>query len=160
MNNDFLPKDYKEKTPPSNYTKLEEGETVLRILDKPIMGWQGWEDGVNDKQEKVSKPVRVKDDDTQGFQVDSFDEEVRDVKFFWAMPVWNYNEKVVQIWVVTQASIRKALVALSNSKAWGNPIDYDISVTRTGKEKETKYSVMPTPKEVISPKIQADYLAF
>ena len=47
MSNDFLDENYKEPELPSNYTKIEEGETVLRILAKPQMGWQGWRDEVN-----------------------------------------------------------------------------------------------------------------
>jgi len=158
MSNDFLDENYKEPELPSNYTKIEEGETVLRILAKPQMGWQGWRDEVNEKGENVSKPVRVRDDGKDSFDVADFDEDVRDVKFFWVMPVWNYNEGVVQIWNIPQTTIRKALVALNRNKAWGNPVGYDLSITRTGKEKQdTKYTVMPNPKAELESTILVKY---
>jgi len=160
MNNDFLPKDYKEPELVSNYTKLEEGETRLRMLEKPQLGWQGWKDEVNEKSEKIAKPVRIRSQSGESFQVGDFEEEVRDIKFIWVVPVYNYTEKIVQIWTVTQASIRKQVTTYLRNKKWGNPLEYDLAITREGREMmDTRYTVIPEPKELVDPKIQADYLA-
>ena len=155
--NEFLPQDYKEPNPPSDYTKLVDGETVLRILDSAKMGWQGWREVVTETGEKTKKPVRVKDN--QGIPVEQFETEIENVKFFWAVPVWNYNEHNIQIWVITQATIRRSIVALTKSKGWGSPLEYDISITKTGEKMETEYAIMPYPKAEVEKSVLEAYQA-
>jgi hypothetical protein len=36
-------------------------------------------------------------------------------------------------------------VALANNEDWGDPHEYDITVSRTGSGLETKYQVHPSP---------------
>lgn len=44
--------------------------------------------------------------------------------------------------------IQKQLKALLNDEDWGDLEGYDVTVTRTGKELETKYTIMPSPKSI------------
>jgi len=46
--------------------------------------------------------------------------------------------------------IFKAIQTLWRNEDWGNPEEYDVTITRTGSDKETKYSVVPSPKKPIS----------
>ena len=134
--NDFLPKDYKEPTT-SNYVRLQKGDNRIRVLSKPIMGWEYWvtEDGSR-------KPVRTRE--REEIPASMWQEEEKP-KFFWAMLVWNYNDSKAQIWEVTQSTIRRTLTGLVNDKDWGNPQDYDINVQREGDGFDTEYTVIPTP---------------
>ena len=43
---------------------------------------------------------------------------------------------------------------LSRSKNWGEPQDYDLSITKTGEKLQTEYSVMPNPKAEVSKEIE------
>ena len=159
--NDFLPKDYKEPEAASKYLqKIPEGNTTIRILDTPQLGWQGWKDTYKDSK-KISSPTRAKLDSEIGYKMEEFDNEIRDVKFIWAMTVYNYEEKAIQLWSIHQASIRKQISKLNQNQKWGNPNSYDITINREGKElSNTVYSLQPNPKEDIDPKIWADFLVW
>lgn len=146
--NDFLPKDYDVPVKSSNYMKFTDGENRLRILASPILGWEWWIDTTGDDGKKIRKPMRVvKKEDVPTEYVDT-------AKHFWAMKVWNYQEKSVQILELTQATIQKPLRALAKDEDWGSPFGYDIVVTRTGKDLDTEYQVQPKPAKKLDEAIQ------
>jgi hypothetical protein len=75
-------------------------------------------------------------------------------KHFWAMVVYNFDEKAIQILEITQKSILESLQNYIHNPDWGDPRDYSITVTREGEKLGTKYEVVasphkPTPKEVL-----------
>ena len=139
----FLPKDYKVPGSSNNYMKFEQGENLLRILSNPILGWEWWTSDTNNEGKEVRTPHKVKEE--EGVPMDAIDADGRGVKHFWAMVVWNYQVKKVQILEITQKGIQKAIRALEKSKGWGDPKNYDLSITKTGEKLETEYSVMPVP---------------
>ena len=155
--NDFLASDYKIPTT-SRYMRWNQGENRFRILgsftnDTAIMGMEYWKN----TPEGGRKPIRV----AMGINIPIADLEENDKgeldipKHFWAMPVYNHNEGLVQILEITQKTIMNAIKDLSKNKKWGNPADYDIVVTKTGEKFETKYTVVPDPKETLGEDIQA-----
>lgn len=142
---DFLPAGYEVPTT-SNYMKFQLGENKFRILSSPILGYEWWVE-----TEGTRKPVRV----DLKTQIDiSKIENPDEVKHFWAMPVWNYQAKRVQILEITQKGIQKTLRALARDEDWGSPVQtYDIVVTKTGEGFETKYEVLPKPAKPLDPEI-------
>ena len=138
----FLPKDYKVPTQ-SNYMKFETGENIFRILTNPILGWEWWEESQDETGKQIRIPKRVKEEDS--VPMEAVDADGQGVKHFWAMVVWNYQDKRIQILELTQKGIQKSITGLNQSKGWGDPKGYDISVTKTGELLKTKYSVMPIP---------------
>lgn len=133
MNSEFLPQDYEAPKNSNNYMKLTEGEHRIRILSAPIIGWEDW---TADK-----KPVRFKRNERP---LKPINENVP-VKHFWAMIVYNVKDHRIQILHITQATIRNSIEALYRDEDWGNPVNYDIKITKTGEGKETKYTVNPIP---------------
>lgn len=132
----WLPKDYKRPETPSNYMKLEDGQNKLRIMSEPVMGFLYWN--------RDNKPVRV----TMNERPEGRPEDMRDddkIKHFWALIVWNYAEKRLQILELTQASIQGPIEDLAANADWGDPREYDITITKTGQKLDTEYSVMPSP---------------
>ena len=80
----------------------------------------------------------------------------QDAKKFLAFPVLNYTTGNVQVWEVTQKSIKRELMALEADPDWGNLCDFDIEVERTGNDLQTtKYRVSPKPKQPLNEEIQA-----
>ena len=77
-------------------------------------------------------------------------EEGERVSHFWAMPVFNYEEKRVQVLEITQKGIQKDITALARNAKWGSPLEYDITVRRTGEKLKTEYSTLSDPKEKLS----------
>lgn len=120
------------------FTKLEAWENELRILD-----WKveiGYEYFTNE-----NKPVRQKEEfdwipsDSKIWQnwKPQFPKEV------WVMKVYNYKTKEVEIWAVTQNSIKDYLwVTAHNKKLWWLWA-IDLTISRTWSGLDTKYAITP-----------------
>src|SRR5437660_1568381 len=99
MTQPFYAKDEQYAIPTtSNYMHFEEGDTVFRILGAfsegtAIQGIEYWRTGADGKRKPVrlhrGEPVPVIE-----LEINQFGEPDRP-KFFWAFPVWNYQEKKV-----------------------------------------------------------------
>lgn len=140
----FLPEDYQAPRTGGQYMKIQKGENKIRILSRPILGWEDW---TLDK-----KPVRFEYDKKPIAPISAD----KPVKHFWAMIVWNYAEEKIQILQITQSGIRKGIESLCNDSDWGAPYLYDIKIIKTGGEdpKTIKYQVNPLPHKPIAPHIE------
>lgn len=142
----FLDSGYTVPDRENGYMKFKVGENRFRIISKPIVGWEWWvrEDGtVKSKEDKPlpgDHPVRVRHD--QAVPV----EAAETAKHFWAMVVWNFKVKQLQILELTQKGIQKAIENLTKKPSWGAPYFYDIVVEKTGEGLDTEYTVTPEPK--------------
>lgn len=135
-------------TPPAsasegNYTKIPEGEAVrLRILSEAIVGYEYW---TND-----NKPIRSE----KPFAATPNIREGDKPKHFWAFKVWNYTTEKIEVWEITQASIRSKLWALwEDTEDYGDLRNYGLKITRTGSKLETKYEVIAAPPKPLDPAI-------
>jgi len=146
--NDFFPTvDYKLPET-SSYLKLTEGEHNFRVLSSAIVGYQYFNDD--------NKPVRSETpfDETPGIK-----KEGR-VNHFWAFAVWNYNDKKVQIMEITQKTIMAPMNALIRNPKWGNPKNYDITITRKGTGmQDTEYTLVPNPHSPLDDDIAEEYMS-
>ena len=82
----------------------------------------------------AEKPANAKVNDSGHFQ-----------KHFWAFIVWNYELEKPQIMEITQSTIQAAIEAYTLNKKWGDPVGYDLVITRTGDGLETEYTVIAEP---------------
>lgn len=141
----FLPVDYKIPKANKGYMKIQEGENKIRILSKPILGWEDW----NDK-----KPIRF----TMNNKPVPLDSK-KPLKHFWSFVCWNYLDKDIQILHLVQNSIKHKIQTLVDDPDWGSPYNYDIKIIRRGEGMETEYDVNPLPhKDLGQDIIQAFYL--
>jgi hypothetical protein len=135
---DFLPDDYEPPKNNTNYFKIQDGDNKLRILSKPILGWQDW--GAD------NKPIRYK--------MDNKPLKPRDVKkpiqHFWSFIVWDYSDNKIKIMHITQQTIRNMILNLTKNDEWGNPSFYDITINKKGSQQKTEYTVAPSPKKPLS----------
>ena len=146
---DFLPSDY-EVPSTSNYMKFIIGDNRFRILASPIIGWETWTEE-NGARKPLRTPMK------KPFTVDVVDNP-EEIKHFWAMPVYNYQDKRIQILEITQKGIQKTLKALARDEDWGSPVQkYDLVVTRTGDGMETRYEVLPKPASPMDDSIIKEY---
>jgi hypothetical protein len=137
---DFLPENYETPQGGANYMKLQDGENRIRILSKPIIGWQDWKDKTPYRFRMNAKPDKPLSD--------------KPIKHFWAFIVWNYNLKAVQILEVTQASIQKDITNLNRDADWGAPFSYDLKIIKKGKDLDTEYATTPSPKKDLTDEIK------
>lgn len=140
----FLPDNYIAPKSSNFYMKIQEGENRIRILTRPVFGWEDWQD---------KKPLRFEFDKKPAKPIDP----KKPIKHFWAFIVYNYAEEQIQIMHITQASIRKSIEALCNDKDWGAPFSYDIKIKKIGEGMNTEYSVNPIPHKPIDPSIIAAF---
>ena len=73
---------------------------------------------------------------------------------FWSVIVWNYELEKIQVWNITQGSIKKTIMDLAKDTDWGAPCQYDLKITRSGQQLKTNYAVTPTPKKPLSQTIR------
>jgi hypothetical protein len=99
------------------YLKLQDGETVkLRFASQPAI-----------------------------FEAEGKDRETGEItlrtQYGWL--VWNQDQKMPQVW--TQGvRFFKQIAALAQDEEWGDPIEYDIKLTRQGSDTSTTYTVTPS----------------
>ncbi len=155
LEDDFLGEDY---TPPANdlrYMKFKDGDNEFRILSNPIIGWEYWIKNATEK-----KPVRLTYTEENGKIATAeakknSDPKDQKAKHFWAMKVWNYDTKRIEILTINQKTIQATIIALSRNKRWGNPAKkYDISVFKTGADKDTEYEVQALPMTPLAEEVE------
>lgn len=128
----FLPEGYTvPKQNGSSYFKPQEAQTRIRILSSPVVGYI-------DRDKSWSKPVPVR---TRELKAPIWEDAP---KHFWALSIFNYETKTVQVREITQASIRNSIMALVDWERW-DPKDYDLKVWKKGKMMETEYFIQTTP---------------
>jgi hypothetical protein len=148
----FIPDGYSipKSSAGGKYTKFEQGKTKFRILSAPIMGFEYWNTD--------SKPVRA----LEKFETIPADAKLdNEGKFkqrhFWAMKVYNYNTSQIEILQITQKTIQNTILEYAQNEDFGDPRDYDITVSRKGEAIESEYSsIASPPKEVVQEVINAD----
>src|SRR3990167_2816543 len=147
--NDFLPKGYEVPAGEGGYMRFEIGENKFRILASPILGYEYWNEVDGNR-----KPMRFRMD--AQIPVSELDKP-EEGKHFWAMPIYNYKVKRVQILEITQKGIQRTLRALAKDKEWGSPLGYDISVVRTGEGMQTEYETIPSPPKLVGKEVKEAY---
>lgn len=161
---DFYGKEEVEIPSTSNYFKFEDDDNVFRILGSfsegsAIQGLEYWKTADNKRV-----PVRLakKADGTfpsvpiSELETNKFG-DLDIPKYFWALPVWNYAEKKVQILEITQKTVLKGIKAYIANAKWGDPRDYDIIVNRGKEGEKTVYTVTVNPKEKLDKAIVEQY---
>ena len=137
MNNFFPDENYKLPVS-SNYMKFVEGDNTFRVMSSAIIGWEYWNTD-NKPVRSKERPVHMPDD----IKIEK-DGTMR-INHFWAFAVWNYEDKKIQILELTQKGIMKAMQSLVKNPKWGNPIGYDITVSRSGSGLDTEYFPQAIP---------------
>jgi hypothetical protein len=139
----FLPKDYEAPKGSSNYLKLEEGQNKFRVVSSAVVGYEYWTNG--------NKPVRLKNyPETKPADVRLADDNSYVIKHFWAFIVLDRKDAKVKILELTQGSIMRAIEDLVVNEDWGDPKQYDITISRTGSGMETRYTVQPSPHKELT----------
>lgn len=143
----FLPENYDVPASGGSYMKFKDGENRFRILASPILGWEYWVSDMDGNR----KPLRRRMD--KPFTTAEVDEPEK-IKHFWAMPVFNYSTKHIEILEITQKGIQKKLRALARDEDWGSPLGYDLVVTKSGQSLETEYEVIAKPAKAVEESVE------
>jgi len=134
MSNDIFDFLTKSDATGGDYVKLQDGDKKsLRILSKPVMGYQLFVDG---------KPERWQHDVPRPDHVPATNERGEKPKKFVAFIVYEYagqsDSGRVKVWEFTQRSIIDTMAMLFREEHW---TAFELVVVRAGKGMETKYNV-------------------
>lgn len=143
----FLPENYKEPIT-ENYMRFQDGKNTFRVLSPAIVGFEYWVTEIKDKQE-VRKPVRKHIDERipQGeLGIDKWGNPEYP-KHFWAFVVYNRQAEKIQILEITQKKVIRGIKSLVDDEDWGDPKEYDITVTKSGEKLDTDYVVQGKPNK-------------
>lgn len=134
------------------YMKFETGANKFRALSKPISGWVVWEEDEDGNR----KPVRTSIID----EPEAPDDDPRNApKKFLALVVLDRADDEVKILEITQQSVIKAVKAYAANPDWGNPFSYDLTVTKKGEGKKTRYTVVTSPKKPLEKNLVKEAMA-
>lgn len=150
----FLPEGTTIEQPAGQFLKLEEGSHRFRALDSAITGVVYWKDVVDEDGTTKRKPVRVRTG--ENIPVGDIDPDSPPKKF-WAFPIYNFDANRIQTLELTQKTLMEDLLEYTKDSDFGNPQDYDIVITRTGKGMETRYSLIAKPPKPLDPKIILEF---
>ena len=135
------------------FAKLQDGVNKFRILSDIVTGWEGWKDKKPFRHE--GQVCKIKPE-----QVDLNQNGRPNINYFWAMAVWNYAEKRVQVLEITQKTIMSPLYDLEqNIEDWGDLKNYDIQITKKKEGDKTNYSVIGIPPKPLTAEIKSAYEA-
>ena len=135
-------------------SKLPDGGSVRFALlsDEPLEGYEVWGQCAGQ-----SKPFRFEQEPTpEDITVELGDFEARegrggpgtaDVKFFIAVPVYNYESGKVQVLQITQKSILKEIDQISQMEDYENLLEWDFTIGKKGSGLLTEYTVRPVPRK-------------
>jgi hypothetical protein len=142
-----IPKDTEIPKSSGQFAKFELGKNKYRVLSDVVVGWEGW---------KNKKPFRhagnvckIKPED-----VDLNQNGMPNINYFWAMVVWNYEEKKIQVLEITQKTIMKVLKELEDSEEWGDLKGYDITINKEKVGDKTTYQTISSPPKAITAEVK------
>lgn len=128
------------------------GANRFRILSPAITGYEYWT--------KENKPVRSRENwdlIPQDIKVGN-DGMPTPVKHFRAFVVWHYNENLVQVLEITQATIQRGLkIKIDNRE--GKATENDFIITRSGEGMDTEYDIDVAESSPLKAEIEIAYKA-
>ena len=146
----FIPEEYEAPSSGGGYTKLELGETKLRILSSPLMLWVVWEGGKATKIKyagDANKPTKPSGENAS-------------VKHVWALVVYNYGTSQIEVLELDKMTLITPLTAHSKDPDWGHPKGYDVIFKKEGSGREnTKYTFIAKPHSAITEEIKEAFIS-
>ena len=132
----FLTNNYERSASGSQYLKFAPNDSAtIRIISMPLEGIEVWKD---------KKPIRWKYASEMPKEAYGADDKP---KPFAAFGVWHYGDKEYKIYQCNTRSVLQELANLNDVE--GDPLSYDLTITRKGAGLDTKYYVKASkPKEL------------
>jgi len=144
----FPPEGYKPPSTTGGWLKPEAGEThKIRIMgsfanpNQGVLCWEGW-NHIDDGQGGTKKQPMRKPYNTEGYdKVHVYDENSKP-KHCWIVQVYHYDTDSAMIWSISQRTIQEALRVYTLDPDWGNPMFYDLKISREGSGLDTKWRLV------------------
>lgn len=125
-------------------SKLEEGDNKIRIIEKPVFFWQYWEPILDSNGKSILNEFGMEKGKPIRFPCDQKPPQ-KEVQYFMSAYIWDYYKKEAFIINIEQTGVLNKLKELQEDHDFGDLINYDLKINKTGKLKNTKYSIVPLP---------------
>jgi len=103
----------------------------IRIIGPGIVGWENWSEDNKPSRFTAQNKPRVAPN------------PLKPMFEFTALLIWNYDLQRIQIWQFKQKGIKKDLEKMEEMR--GDASSYDITITRFGDGKDTRYALKALP---------------
>ena len=127
-----------------NLSKLPDGQPVrIRFFGEGITGFLAWtvdRKPVRWEMRPETLPETVKPDDNGS----------RTAKFFLTGVCWDYEADMFRVVEITQKPVITDIQKYIADEDYGDPHNYDLTITRTGSGLDTKYDVLAKPPKPAS----------
>jgi hypothetical protein len=130
----------------SQFAKIQDGKNRFRFLSEIVVGWEGWKDKKPFRHEGQVCKIKAE-------EVDLNQNGKPNINYFWAMVVWNYESKSLQVLEITQKTIMSPLYDLEQNPDWGDLRNYDIEINKKKEGDKTSYNVLGIPPKPLAPEI-------
>ncbi len=172
----FLPQNWSKPSKREQFMKFATGQNTFRIMSDLVEGYQVFDNQNKPHNRKITRDENgsvLKESEFTKAELEGFDARKRktkdsegnetegsyDVRYFWQVLVWNWNEKKFQCLVITQGGIIEAMkttltiVDKKGKMPNTNPQEYDFVITKTGEGLNTTYKVDKFDKEELPKEI-------
>jgi hypothetical protein len=130
----------------SRYVKINklksDVEHRYRYFGTAITGFEGWVENEQGKPAPIRFELRP-EELPENLKPDMNGK--KDLKFFMAGIVWDYQEESFKILSITQKTLLDKVKKYAMDDDYGNPTGYDIKVTRSEKDGRTTYDLIAAP---------------
>lgn len=137
----------------TEFMKLEQGESTVRIMGNPLQYYIHWLDTPDGKKRKVNSPIGspelVRKLEDAGFKR----------RPRWIVKVLDRSDEQFKVLEIG-SQIYSAIKALYNNKKWGKVTGYDITIERGAPGSQPLYRVTPDPKEPLDERFRDQFLKF
>ena len=131
--------------------KFQDGLNKFRVLSDIVFGWEGWKNNKPFRHEGETCKIKPE-------QVDLNQNGRPNINYFWALVVWNYKEKKIQVLEITQKTIMSVLYEYEQKEEYGDMKGYDIEITKKKEAGDkTTYTTIALPPKPVSEEIRSEY---
>jgi len=139
--------------PKSDFMRLEEGESVVRVMGNPVQFYIHWVTTPDGSKRKVNSPVDAPEL-VRRLEDSGFRRQAR-----WLVKVLDRSDNEFRLLEVG-SQIYNGIRALYNNQKWGKVTAYDVSINRGPKGSQPLYGVTPNPKEALGAEFKTAFVAF
>lgn len=139
--------------PRTEFMRLEQGDSVVRVMGQPIKFYVNWVDTAEGKRRKVNTPIE------DPALVDRLEEAGFKRTTRWLLKVLDRSDDVFKLLEVGP-QVFKGIRDLVQNPKWGKVTAYDITINRGPKGQQPLYRVYPDPKEALPETLKASWSEF
>jgi|TARA_R110001583_G_scaffold16234_28_gene66389 hypothetical protein len=139
--------------PKSDFMRLEEGESVVRVMGNPVQFYIHWVTTPDGSKRKVNSPVDAPEL-VRRLEDSGFRRQAR-----WLIKVLDRTDNEFKLLEVG-SQIYNGVRALYNNQKWGKVTAYDVSINRGPKGSQPLYGVTPNPKEALGTEFKSAFVSF